>query len=212
MILHFQIFRDLWAFFFSFFLPVISEGFFSSKVKIYMIHIQMNIWFKYILSWCIISRRIISVMVIPVLFIWYSYSCYVYMVKKLNQVLQASWGKPAKTHIDWKFKKLCSLKWFSPKLDLKLPIILANFLSTGFCISWSWTPFLLLTWYGSFLLQLLELSSVDLISKGNAYISSRQNAANKLLDKVFKVRLGRGFYGECLVIITHCILDFHAII
>ncbi|GMY38924.1 LOC105169304 isoform [Fagus crenata] len=46
--------------------------------------------------------------------------------------------------------------------------------------------------------QLLELSSVDLISKGNAYISSRQNAANKLLDKVFKVRLGRGFYGECL--------------
>ncbi|KAK7824796.1 hypothetical protein CFP56_034043 [Quercus suber] len=46
--------------------------------------------------------------------------------------------------------------------------------------------------------QLLELSSVDLISKGNAYISSRQNAADKFLNKVFKVRLGRGFYGECL--------------
>ena len=53
---------------------------------------------------------------------------------------------------------------------------------------------------------------MDLISKGNAYISSRQNAANKFLNKVFKVRLGRGFYGECLVIITHYILDFYAII
>uniref|UniRef100_A0A5B7C0F6 Uncharacterized protein n=1 Tax=Davidia involucrata TaxID=16924 RepID=A0A5B7C0F6_DAVIN len=46
--------------------------------------------------------------------------------------------------------------------------------------------------------QLLEISSVDLIAKGNSYISTCQNAANKLLDKVFKVRLGRGFYGECL--------------
>ena len=63
-------------------------------------------------------------------------------------------------------------------------------------------------------MQLLQLSSVDLISKGNAYISSRQNAADKFLNKVFKVRLGRlgrGFYGECLVIITHYILDFYAI-
>ncbi|XP_062176275.1 uncharacterized protein LOC133881376 isoform X3 [Alnus glutinosa] len=46
--------------------------------------------------------------------------------------------------------------------------------------------------------QLLDLSSVDLIAKGNSYISSRQNAAKQLLDNVFKVRLGRGFYGECL--------------
>ncbi|XVF67328.1 hypothetical protein PTKIN_Ptkin10aG0112300 [Pterospermum kingtungense] len=46
--------------------------------------------------------------------------------------------------------------------------------------------------------QLLEISSSDLIAKGNLYISSRQIAANKLLDKPFKVRLGRGFYGECL--------------
>ena len=61
-------------------------------------------------------------------------------------------------------------------------------------------------------MQLLELSSVDLISKGNAYTSSRQNAADKFLNKVFKVRLGRGFYGECLVIISHYILDFYAII
>jgi hypothetical protein len=66
---------------------------------------------------------------------------------------------------------------------------------------------------------------VDLIAKGNSYISSQQNAANQLLDKVFKVRLGRGFYGECLVTISlyilhACIyliylmplLDFHPII
>ncbi|KAK7824793.1 uncharacterized protein LOC112016141 [Quercus suber] len=46
--------------------------------------------------------------------------------------------------------------------------------------------------------QLLELSSVDLISKGNAYINSCQNVADKFLNKVFKVLLGRGFYGECL--------------
>ncbi|CBI35436.3 hypothetical protein VitviT2T_003841 [Vitis vinifera] len=48
--------------------------------------------------------------------------------------------------------------------------------------------------------QLLEISAVDLISKGNSYISSCQHAASNLLklNKVFKVRLGRGFYGECL--------------
>ncbi|KAK9183789.1 hypothetical protein WN943_024134 [Citrus x changshan-huyou] len=46
--------------------------------------------------------------------------------------------------------------------------------------------------------QLLEINSVDLIAKGNSDISSRQSAANKFLDKVFRVRLGRGFYGECL--------------
>lgn len=42
---------------------------------------------------------------------------------------------------------------------------------------------------------------MDLISKGNSYISARQHAASNLvkLDKVVKVRLGRGFYGECLV-------------
>ncbi|KAK4846590.1 hypothetical protein QYF36_019538 [Acer negundo] len=48
--------------------------------------------------------------------------------------------------------------------------------------------------------QLLEMSSVDLISKGNSYVSARQSAASKLLDKVFKIRLGRGFYGECLAV------------
>ncbi|XP_021625814.1 uncharacterized protein LOC110624796 isoform X2 [Manihot esculenta] len=46
--------------------------------------------------------------------------------------------------------------------------------------------------------ELLEMSSAYLIAKGNSYISSRQSAASKLIDKVFKVRLGRGFYGECL--------------
>ncbi|XP_061358499.1 uncharacterized protein LOC133302695 isoform X2 [Gastrolobium bilobum] len=46
--------------------------------------------------------------------------------------------------------------------------------------------------------QLLELCAEDLIAKGNSYLSARQNAASKLLEKVFRVRLGRGFYGECL--------------
>lgn len=46
--------------------------------------------------------------------------------------------------------------------------------------------------------QLLELNAVDLIARGNSCISSRRFFANKLMDKLFKVRLGRGFYGECL--------------
>lgn len=46
--------------------------------------------------------------------------------------------------------------------------------------------------------QLLELSAEELIAKGNSYFSARQNAASKLLQKVFRIRLGRGFYGECL--------------
>lgn len=37
-----------------------------------------------------------------------------------------------------------------------------------------------------------------MIAKGNLDISSRQIAANKFLDKTFKVLLGRGLYGECL--------------
>lgn len=40
---------------------------------------------------------------------------------------------------------------------------------------------------------------MDVIAKGKSYISTRQKAANKVLDKALKVRLGRGFYGECLV-------------
>ncbi|KAJ6751040.1 hypothetical protein OIU85_001563 [Salix viminalis] len=46
--------------------------------------------------------------------------------------------------------------------------------------------------------ELLEISPVDIIEKGNSNISSRLADASKLMDKVFKVRLGRGFYGECL--------------
>ncbi|KAI3897190.1 hypothetical protein MKX03_032381, partial [Papaver bracteatum] len=45
---------------------------------------------------------------------------------------------------------------------------------------------------------LMQLDPTDLIIRGNANISSCQNAANKLLDKPFKIHLGRGFYGECL--------------
>ncbi|KAK8558737.1 hypothetical protein V6N13_098375 [Hibiscus sabdariffa] len=47
-------------------------------------------------------------------------------------------------------------------------------------------------------IHLLGISSTDLIAKGNLHISSRRIAANKFLDKTFKVRLGRGLYGECL--------------
>ncbi|KAK9166195.1 hypothetical protein Scep_001386 [Stephania cephalantha] len=46
--------------------------------------------------------------------------------------------------------------------------------------------------------QLLKICTVDIIAKGNSYISSRQEAAKKVIDKAFKVRLGRGLYGECL--------------
>ncbi|XP_010547645.1 PREDICTED: uncharacterized protein LOC104819324 [Tarenaya hassleriana] len=48
--------------------------------------------------------------------------------------------------------------------------------------------------------QLLKISPTDLITCGNSYLSSRQLAASRLLElnKIFKVRLGRGFYGECL--------------
>lgn len=48
--------------------------------------------------------------------------------------------------------------------------------------------------------QLLEIDSADLIAKGKSCVISRQDAANKLLGKAFKIRLGRGLYGECLAI------------
>ncbi|CAN8298872.1 unnamed protein product [Cochlearia groenlandica] len=48
--------------------------------------------------------------------------------------------------------------------------------------------------------QLLRISSTDLIAYGDSYFSSRLSDAKKLLklNKTFKLRLGRGFYGECL--------------
>ncbi|KAA0031403.1 hypothetical protein IC582_000180 [Cucumis melo] len=48
--------------------------------------------------------------------------------------------------------------------------------------------------------QLLEMNSLELIAKGTDFIASRENAANKFLDKSFKIRLGRGLYGECLAV------------
>ncbi|XP_038886892.1 uncharacterized protein LOC120077095 isoform X3 [Benincasa hispida] len=48
--------------------------------------------------------------------------------------------------------------------------------------------------------QLLEMNSLELIAKGTDFIASRENAANKYLDKSFKIRLGRGLYGECLAV------------
>lgn len=54
------------------------------------------------------------------------------------------------------------------------------------------------------LLQLLSISSVDLIAYGNSYFSSRLIDAKKALklNKAFKIKLGRGLYGECLVIVS----------
>ncbi|WOG82682.1 hypothetical protein DCAR_0101848 [Daucus carota subsp. sativus] len=46
--------------------------------------------------------------------------------------------------------------------------------------------------------QLLKICAKDLISKGNSQIRTRQEEAIKFLDRVFRVRLGRGFYGDCL--------------
>ncbi|KAJ8572459.1 hypothetical protein K7X08_008970 [Anisodus acutangulus] len=46
--------------------------------------------------------------------------------------------------------------------------------------------------------QLKEICPSDVIAYGNSHISNRLAAAHKLLDKFFKIRLGRGLYGECL--------------
>lgn len=48
--------------------------------------------------------------------------------------------------------------------------------------------------------QLLRMSSEDLIANGNSYFSSRLVDAKRVLkqNKAFQIRLGRGFYGECL--------------
>ncbi|KAG9157977.1 hypothetical protein Leryth_000140 [Lithospermum erythrorhizon] len=49
--------------------------------------------------------------------------------------------------------------------------------------------------------QLTEMNVVDVIAKGNSYLSARRATAKIFLDKVgriFKVRLGRGLYGDCL--------------
>ncbi|XP_026658079.2 uncharacterized protein LOC103701218 isoform X3 [Phoenix dactylifera] len=48
--------------------------------------------------------------------------------------------------------------------------------------------------------QLLEIDAGDMIAKGYSYTCARQDDANKLLDKAFKIWLGRGLYGECLAI------------
>lgn len=48
--------------------------------------------------------------------------------------------------------------------------------------------------------QLLELDADELIAKGKSYFASRLDAANRLLARPFKIRLGRGLYGECLAI------------
>lgn len=46
--------------------------------------------------------------------------------------------------------------------------------------------------------QLMEINAEDITKKGKSYLLHRKSDANKLLHKVFRVQLGRGFYGECL--------------
>lgn len=46
--------------------------------------------------------------------------------------------------------------------------------------------------------QLLEMSVEELIAQGNSHISTRKDAAVEFVGKAFKIRLGRGLYGECL--------------
>ncbi|KAH0936715.1 hypothetical protein HID58_004176 [Brassica napus] len=50
--------------------------------------------------------------------------------------------------------------------------------------------------------ELLRISSEDLIANGSSYFSSRLIDAKRVLkqNKAFKIRLGRGFYGECMAI------------
>ncbi|EPS62390.1 hypothetical protein M569_12400, partial [Genlisea aurea] len=49
---------------------------------------------------------------------------------------------------------------------------------------------------------MMEICLDDVISAGKKYISCRQMEANNLLQNVFRLRLGRGFYGECLGVRT----------
>ncbi|KAJ0742935.1 hypothetical protein HanPI659440_Chr10g0369861 [Helianthus annuus] len=46
--------------------------------------------------------------------------------------------------------------------------------------------------------NLMKISVTNLVARGSAYLASQQSLATKLLEKAFKVRLGRGLYGECL--------------
>ncbi|KAL9244777.1 hypothetical protein vseg_018505 [Gypsophila vaccaria] len=46
--------------------------------------------------------------------------------------------------------------------------------------------------------QLLGMSTEELIARGNATMSPQKDAAQKFLEKAFRLQLGRGFYGECL--------------
>lgn len=46
--------------------------------------------------------------------------------------------------------------------------------------------------------QLLEMCVKELITKGNSKILTQKDAAKEFLEKTFVLRLGRGFYGECL--------------
>lgn len=62
------------------------------------------------------------------------------------------------------------------------------------CVFSYWTFILFTSW-----MQLLEMSIEKLINRGKSKLSTRTDLAIEYLNKPFKLRLGQGFYGECLV-------------
>ncbi|CAA0806730.1 Unknown protein [Striga hermonthica] len=46
--------------------------------------------------------------------------------------------------------------------------------------------------------QLMGICAADLIARGRTHLDRRLTDARKLMIKIFRVHLGRGFYGECL--------------
>jgi hypothetical protein len=47
--------------------------------------------------------------------------------------------------------------------------------------------------------QLLQLDVSSLLTRGKSLVHGRLQAATEFIHKPFKIKLGRGSYGECLV-------------
>ena len=59
-----------------------------------------------------------------------------------------------------------------------------------------------LYWYSK---QLLQLDVGDLLTRGKSVAHDRVQAAGEFIQKPFKIQLGRGLYGECLVCERHAL-------
>jgi hypothetical protein len=51
----------------------------------------------------------------------------------------------------------------------------------------------------------VQLDVWDLLARGNSLVQNRLEAARKLIYNPFKLHLGRGLYGECLV--SECLVS-----